>query len=94
MLSDGRLFQIFATRTAKNLFSHWCCKKAKSVYIGVHGCYSFNVAERVLTDLYPQDQRSVCTQMSNHSELFLVPSFLAAMQKVVDNTLRAGFSVR
>jgi len=52
------------------------------VYIGVHGCYCFHLAETALTGQYPKDQRSVCTQMSNHSEL-LVPNFLAVMQKVV-----------
>jgi len=64
---------------------NWRCNKAKAVYIGVRGCYCFHIADRALTDLYPQDERPVCTQMSNHSELFLVKNFLAVMQRMVDN---------
>jgi len=29
------------------------------ILIGVHGCYCFHIAETALTDLYPQDQRSI-----------------------------------
>jgi len=88
MLSDDRLFQIskfLQHKLQRTYVLHWCCKMAKAVFIGVHGRYCFHVAERASTDLYPQDQRSVCMQMSNHSEHFLVPNFLAVMQKVVDN---------
>jgi len=86
MLSDGRLFQIFATRTAKNLCLTLMLQECNlAVNVGFHGCYCFHVAERALTDLYTQDQRSVCMQMSNHIELFLVPNFPAVIQKVVDN---------
>jgi len=63
MLSDSRLYQIFVTRTAKILCLTLMLQEGKSSFIVVHGCYCFHVAERTLTDLYPQDERSVCTQI-------------------------------
>jgi len=83
VLSEGRLFQILQHDQQRTCALHCCCRRANTVSIDIQGCCCFHIAERKLTDLCLREQRSVHTQISDNSELFLIPNFLVVVQSVV-----------